>query len=81
MATSDNITPEQIDEEYPIAGQDNDSQGFRDNFAAIQSSLTATKTAVKDLESKVVVKAALGTTVLNNDMQCCFRRGRWRVIK
>jgi hypothetical protein len=69
MATSDNITPEQIDEEYPIAGQDNDSQGFRDNFAAIQSSLTATKTAVKDLESKVVVKAALGTTVLNNDMQ------------
>lgn len=69
MATSDNITPEQIDEEYPVAGQDNDSQGFRDNFAAIQSSLTATKTAVKDLELKVVVKAALGTSVLDNDMQ------------
>lgn len=69
MATSDNITPEQIDEEYPVAGQDNDSQGFRDNFAAIQSSLTATKTAVKDLELKAVVKAALGTSVLDNDMQ------------
>ena len=58
-----------LDTAFPVPGQDNDSQGFRDNFAAIQSSLTATKTAVKDLESKVVVKAALGTTVLNNDMQ------------
>ena len=69
MATSDNITPEQIDEEFPIAGQDNDSQGFRDNFAAIQSSLASTKTAIKDLEAKVIVKSALTDTILNNDMQ------------
>lgn len=69
MATSDNITPEQIDEEFPIAGQDNDSQGFRDNFAAIQSSLASTKIALKDLEAKAIVKSALTDTVLNNDMQ------------
>jgi len=31
-----------IDEEFPIAGQDNDSQGFRDNFAAIKQSLANT---------------------------------------
>jgi hypothetical protein len=69
MATSDNITPEQIDEEYPVAGQDNDSQGFRDNFAAIQSSLSATKTALQDLESKAVVKVALSDTTIDNNLQ------------
>ena len=69
MATSDNITPEQIDEEFPIAGQDNDSQGFRDNFAAIQSSLSASKTAIKDIEAKGVFKAALGSGSLDNDLQ------------
>ena len=26
------INPNNIDGTYPIAGQDNDSQGFRDNF-------------------------------------------------
>lgn len=28
-----------IDEKYPIAGQDNDTQGFRDNFAIIKEAL------------------------------------------
>ena len=69
MATSDNITPENIDETYPIAGQDNDSQGFRDNFATIQSSLTATKTALKDIEAKGVFKTALADGSLDNDLQ------------
>ena len=27
-----NINPNNIDTTYPVAGQDNDSQGFRDNF-------------------------------------------------
>jgi len=26
------IIPETIDAQYPVAGQDNDTQGFRDNF-------------------------------------------------
>lgn len=69
MATSDNIIPEKIDEEFPVAGQDNDSQGFRDNFAAIQSSLTATKTALQDLETKSVLKVALADSVLDNNLQ------------
>ena len=29
-----------VDEEYPVAGQDNDSQGFRDNFSAIKTALS-----------------------------------------
>lgn len=31
-----NITYTTIDEEFPVAGQDNDSQGFRDNFSIIK---------------------------------------------
>jgi len=31
-----NITYTTIDEEFPVAGQDNDSQGFRDNFNIIK---------------------------------------------
>ena len=69
MATSDNIIPQQIDEEFPVAGQDNDSQGFRDNFAAIQSSLTATKTALQDLEAKSILKVALSDSTLDNNLQ------------
>jgi hypothetical protein len=30
-----NINPNNINGSYPIAGQDNDSQGFRDNFTNI----------------------------------------------
>ena len=33
-----------IDALYPKAGQDNDSQGFRDNFSNIKNSLTKAKT-------------------------------------
>lgn len=38
------ISPEQIDITYPVAGQDNDSQGFRDNFRAIKDAVVITKT-------------------------------------
>ena len=37
MASS--INPNNIDTTYPVAGQDNDSQGFRDNFTNIKSKL------------------------------------------
>jgi hypothetical protein len=33
------VTFTDIDEEFPVAGQDNDSQGFRDNFREIKTSL------------------------------------------
>ncbi len=28
-----NITTTNLDENFPVAGRDNDSQGFRDNFS------------------------------------------------
>ena len=34
-----NINPANVDGTYPIAGQDNDSQGFRDNFSVIKNTV------------------------------------------
>lgn len=53
---------------YPVAGQDNDSQGFRDNFAAIKENFTRAKTELTDLQSKVLLKAALTGDTLDNDL-------------
>ena len=39
-----------IDETYPIAGRDNDSQGFRDNFSIIKNNFTAAKGEIEDLQ-------------------------------
>ena len=38
-----------IDEEFPIAGQDNDSQGFRDNFSEIKQGLQVANSELTDL--------------------------------
>ena len=38
-----NIVPGNIDGTYPKAGQDNSSQGFRDNFNAIKNNFTEAK--------------------------------------
>ena len=46
-----NIVPGNVDGTYPIAGQDNSSQGFRDNFAAIVTNFTNAKTGIEDLQS------------------------------
>jgi len=65
---SSQINSNNIDATYPVAGQDNDSQGFRDNFSAIKNNFTYTKSEIEDLQSKVVLKAALTGGSLNNDM-------------
>ena len=51
MANSNNINTGGIDTTYPVAGQDNDSQGFRDNFSNIKQALDDTKVAVQTLET------------------------------
>jgi hypothetical protein len=62
------INPNNIDNAYPIAGQDNDSQGFRDNFTNIKTNFQYAAQELTDLQNKVVLKAALTGTTLNNDM-------------
>ena len=62
------INPNNIDGTYPIAGQDNNSQGFRDNFTNTKTNFGYAETEINDLQSKAVLKAALTGTTLNNDM-------------
>ena len=57
-----------INTNYPVPGVNNNSQGFRDNFAAIKTNLNAAGTEITDLQNKVVVKQALANSTLNNDM-------------
>ena len=38
-----NIQSSTIDAAYPVAGVDNDTQGFRDNFSTIKDNFTAAK--------------------------------------
>lgn len=57
-----------IDVNYPVPGQNNSSQGFRNNFAAIKTNLDTAGDEISDLQNKVVVKSALNNTVVNNDM-------------
>jgi hypothetical protein len=46
-----NIVPGNIDGTYPTAGQDNSSQGFRDNFTAIKNNFTEAKTEIESLQT------------------------------
>jgi hypothetical protein len=65
---SSNINPNNIDGAYPVAGQDNDSQGFRDNFTNTKTNFEYAADEITDLQNKAVLKAALTGTTLNNDM-------------
>ena len=62
------INTNPINVNYPVPGVNNNSQGFRDNFASIVTNLNTAATELTDLQSKVVVKQALIGTVVNNDM-------------
>ena len=46
-----NIVPGNIDGAFPVAGQDNSSQGFRDNFTAIKNNFTEAKTEIEDIQT------------------------------
>jgi predicted acyltransferase (DUF342 family) len=63
-----NINPNNINGSYPVAGQDNDSQGFRDNFTNILNNFNFCKSEIEDLQDKVLLKNQLQNTILDNDM-------------
>jgi hypothetical protein len=62
------INPNDIDGAYPVAGQDNNSQGFRDNFTNTKTNFTYAANEITDLQTNVVLKAALSGTTLDNNM-------------
>lgn len=62
------VNPNNIDGTYPIAGQDNDSQGFRDNFTNIKNNFTFAASELSDLQNNAILKSALSGTTLNNNL-------------
>jgi hypothetical protein len=62
------INPNNINGQFPIAGQDNDSQGFRDNFTNVKNNLTFAKSEIEDLQQNAILKTPLSGTTLNNEM-------------
>lgn len=65
---SSQINPNNIDGAYPVAGQDNNSQGFRDNFTNIKVNFQYAEDEINDLQAKVLLKSALTGSALDNNM-------------
>jgi hypothetical protein len=58
-----------IDATFPVAGRDNDSRGFNDNFSEIKSALSIAATEISDIQAKAVFKSKLTeNSSLDNDM-------------
>jgi hypothetical protein len=49
------INPSNIDITYPIAGQDNDTQGFRNNYINIRNNFNIASSEISNLQSNVIV--------------------------
>jgi hypothetical protein len=62
------INPNSINGGFPVFGQDNPTQGFRDNFTNIKNNFVAAKAELEDIQGKVVVKSPLLGGVVDNDM-------------
>ena len=61
-----NIDDVSINSEYPIAGQDNDSQGFRDNFGIIKNNFVASKGEIEALQDNTAKKNEANNFLGNN---------------
>ena len=62
------INTNNLDVNYPVPGQNNSSQGFRNNFSTIRTNLDTAASEITDLQSKVIVKSALDGSTLDNNM-------------
>lgn len=66
---SSNINTNLIDTTFPIAGQDNSSEGFHNNYTAIKNALNTAATEISDLQITAVLKNTnndLGKNELSN---------------
>lgn len=62
------VNASSINANFPQAGVDNSSQGFRDNFATIKSALNRTAVELSELRSLSVTKSAIDGVTLYNDL-------------
>ena len=54
LIMASNIVPGNIDGTFPVAGKDNSSQGFRDNFSATKTNFTNAKSEIESLQNNSV---------------------------
>jgi hypothetical protein len=55
------INPNTINITYPIAGQDNDTQGFRDNFSNIKNNFSVALSEISALQANSAVSLTTTT--------------------
>lgn len=60
------INPSNIDITFPIAGQDNDTQGFRTNYQNIRNNFITAATEISALQANVSGTFTSNVTVLGN---------------
>ena len=61
-----NINETGVNKDYPVAGQDNDSQGFRDNFNIIKNNFVAAKTEIETLQTDTAKLNVSNNFLTNN---------------
>ena len=57
-----------LNTQYPVAGVNQSSQGFRDNFNNIKQNLDTASNEITDLQNKAILKSALNGANLDNNM-------------
>lgn len=57
-----------IDINYPVARQNNNSNGFRNNFSSIKTALNYVDSELTELQNQSILKTQLTNSSLNNDM-------------
>ena len=62
-----NINEATIDGTYPVAGQDNDTQGFRDNFTIIKTALGVARTEIGTLQETAAQGAEYDASTSTNN--------------
>ena len=57
-----------INVDYPVPGENNSTQGFRDNFTSIKNNLNTASTEITELQDKAVLKQGLTGVAIDNNM-------------
>ena len=58
-----NIDPNKINVGFPVSNQDNDSQGFRDNFLAIQQNFASANVEINAIQNTPISILGLYTVL------------------
>ena len=66
--TTSQINPNNINPEYPVAGQDNNTQGFRDNFNNIKVNFQYAENEINSLLANTISKGSTSVNEFNDSV-------------